>query len=108
MVPPMTKPEWPAIDDDALIERLIPAIQKATADVHGAEPTGDTTVAVNASDTANAMLLIRATLLEISPAAATALEMRKLADAAGRELFTLMKDTRQLRLTGPAEGDLVN
>ncbi len=98
MVSPMTKPEWPAITDDALVERLIPAIQQAIADVRGAELKVDVTVAVNAPDTANAILLILATLLEISPAAATPMGMRKLADAAGRELLAMMKDTRQIRL----------
>lgn len=108
MVSPMTKSEWPAITDDALVERLIPAIQQAIADVHGAEPIGDATVAVNAPDTANAMLLILATLLEISPAAATPMAMRKLAEAAGKELLSMMKDTRQLRLAEPADEETVN
>lgn len=108
MLPPMTKSEWPAISDEALVDRLIPAIQKAIADVHGAEPNGDATVAVNAPDTANAMLLILATLLEISPAAASPIGMRKLAEAAGKELLSMIKDTRQLRLAEPADEGAVN
>lgn len=57
MAPCITKPEWPAITDDALVERLIPATLKIIADVHGAEPIGDATVAVDSPDTADTILL---------------------------------------------------
>lgn len=93
MIPLMMKVEWPAITDDALVERLIPAIQKTIADACVAELLeDDATLGVIAPDTANAMLLILATLLEISPVAASSLGLRRVAGAVGKELLSIRKD----------------
>lgn len=95
----MTAITWPPIIDEDLVERLIPAIQKAITEISASDQgtrVGVDVTEVNASDTANALLMILATLLERSPACSTPRGIRLLAEAAGKELAALIRDTQQL------------
>ena len=87
----MSKPvTWPAIVDEELVERLMAVLQE-TVNTEVAD-----TKAFHGSDVANVLLMLLATILEASPACATPQGMRKLAEAAGKELHLLLKDTRLL------------
>ena len=89
---------WPAITDEAGVERLIGAIQQTIAanSPVNAPYSGETPV--NAPDLANVLLMLLATVLEGAPECATPAGLRKMAEGAGRELHQLMKETRQLKI----------
>jgi type VI protein secretion system component VasA len=92
----MSNPPCPAIHDADYVERLIPAIQHAVASVSPRSSANDMAEA-SAPDLANALLMLLASVLEPSPACATPSGMRKMAEAASKELHSLMRDTRLLR-----------
>jgi hypothetical protein len=104
----MNKPEWPAITDEALVERLIPAIQQAIANVHADRALETGEIPVNVADVVNVLLMGVADLLERFPAAATPMGLRQLAEAAGKELAQLMREARQLRIAEQAGNNTVN
>ncbi|KQU49771.1 hypothetical protein ASG67_11770 [Sphingomonas sp. Leaf339] len=88
---------WPAITDDARVERLIAAIQKeVVGESGGKEPYSDETE-LHGPDLANALLFVLATVLEPSPSCNTPAGVRKMAGATGKELHQLMKETRQMK-----------
>jgi hypothetical protein len=94
----MSKPDpWPPIRDEERMERLTRAVQQAVAGASRdpADPEG--WASVDAIDLANALLAVLATVLEPAPAAATPAGLRRLAEAAGKELHLLMRDVRRLR-----------
>ncbi len=79
--------------DDGKVEKLIAALQATVAE-HG-ETTADVNVA--APDLTAALLALLASVLEGSPDCRTPLGLRTTAEAAGKELLTLMRETRSLR-----------
>ena len=88
---------WPAITDDDRVKRLIAAIQTAVvSEAGGKAPYSDETE-LHGPDLANALLFVLATILEPSPSCNTPAGMRKMAEATGKELHQLMKETRQLK-----------
>ena len=93
----MTKQPWPEPTDDDRVEKLIGAIQGVVASAYGAPRSLGGTIEVDAPDLANALLVVLASVLEGSPAAATPAGMRQLAETAGKELHALMRDARDLR-----------
>ena len=88
---------WPPIRDEAFVETLIPAIQTTIASM--SSKAGDPAVVrgVPGPDVANVLLLLLASVLEPAPACATPQGMRKLAEAAGKELHARMKDGRRFK-----------
>lgn len=92
------QPAWPAIINEEVVERLIPAVQQAIGKAARPGWLPGRTVQVQGSDIANALLIILANVLEGSPSAATNMDMRKLAEVTGKELHQLMRDARQVRL----------
>lgn len=102
----MSKPEqWPAISNEQAVERLILAVQQAIADC--GDLAGDA-VELSAPDVANALLMVLATVLESSPSCSTPRGMRQTAEAAGKELGQLMRDTRLLRQADAITPSVVN
>ena len=81
--------------DDGKVEKLIAALQATVAE-HG-ETTADGIVNVAAPDLTAALLALLASVLEGSPDCRTPLGLRTTAEAAGKELLTLMRETRSLR-----------
>ena len=92
----MTKIDWPKITDEGLVERLIPAVQQAIANVCSDGAPGGHPTPTSGPDVANVLLMILATVLEPSPACATPHGLRLLGEAAGKELTELIHDTKQL------------
>lgn len=95
----MTAVPWPAVTDEDMVERLIPAIQRAIVSVGAADQgtrVGVDVTSIVGPDVANALLMILATLLEQSPVCATPRGIRQIGEAAGRELAQLIRDTRGL------------
>ena len=91
-----TATSWPPINDEAFVERLLPALQQAI--IGAIDSTNDDGwKEVPAGDLANAFLILLASLLEGSPMASNSSGMRLMADAAGKELHALIKDARRLR-----------
>lgn len=91
---------WPSISDEALVERLIPAVQRTIAEEtfrHAAGVEGGM-AELSAPDVANVLLLMLATVLELSPQCSTARGMRTMSEAAGKELALLMRETREVKL----------
>ena len=85
---------WPAIENQELVQRLIPAVQQAIAGCGNARGDG---VELSAPDSVNALLMVLATVLESSPSCVTPMGLRLTAEAAGKELAQLMRETRQIR-----------
>ena len=93
-------PVWLPINDEALVERMIPAVQQAIVDTTlGASQDSDgiEPVQLNAADVANVLLMVLATILETSSGCATPQGIRLTGEAAGKELAELIRDTRQLK-----------
>lgn len=89
---------WPAITDEAGAERLIGAIQQTIAANSPVDAPCSGETPVNAPDLANVLLMLLATVLEGAPECSTPAGLRKMAEAAGKELHQLMKETRQLKI----------
>lgn len=87
---------WPAITDEAGAEGLVGAIQQAIAANSPVDALYRGETPVNA-DLANVLLMLLATVLEGAPECSTPAGLRKMAEAAGKELHQLMKETRQLK-----------
>lgn len=93
---------WPKADrltDDALVERLVGAMQRATADDRGR----DGVVGLPAPEMATALLNLLASVLEPAPQCLTPAGMRRVAEAAGGELHVLLRGCREL--AGGGGGD---
>ncbi len=100
----MTKPfAWPAVIDADYVERLIPALQ-ATIVTETPTSAVEHDEAFFGPDLANVLLMLLASVLERSSGCSTPQGMRKVAEAAGKELHLLMKDTRRLRLADGMHG----
>ncbi|TPG13173.1 hypothetical protein [Sphingomonas oligophenolica] len=99
---------WSGSLDEAYIDRLILALQRATVEVSTdhATQTGDT--ALPAPEVITALLSIAASLLEQAPAAVTPSGMRKTAEAAGKRLHAIMRDTRRIRQAQASPHETVN
>lgn len=103
--PRMSKPmPWPPINDDAYVERLIPALQASIAELSRDRQDAVGDVSLDGPDVANTLLMLLASVLEPSPACRTPMGMRQVSEAASKELLALMRDTRRLRLTETIDG----
>ncbi len=85
------------------MERLIPSLQAA---IVAESPTSavEDDEAFFGPDLANVLLMLLSSVLERSSGCSTPQGMRKVAEAAGKELHLLMKDTRRLRLADGVDG----
>lgn len=101
----MNAAPWPALIDAEHVERLIRSIQYAVT--QPGNLAGDT-VELSAPDVANALLIVLATVLESSPSCSTPRGRRQTAEAAGKELGQLMRDTRRLRQADAISPSVVN
>ena len=87
---------WRQATDDALVERLSGAMQRATADVLADPKRPDAAIPLPAPEVATALLNLLASVLEPAPRCRTPMGMRKVTEAAGRELLLLMRGCRDL------------
>ena len=99
---------WPSIIDEALVERMIPAVQRAivettTAGNYGVD--GDN-IELAAPDVANVLLMVLASVIESAPGCATFMGIRLTGEAAGKELALLIRDVRRLKLAQTETGSL--
>lgn len=102
--------EWPAIIDDALVERMIPAIQQAivSTTLDGGSRSAEGHVVVSAPDVASVLLMVLATILEPAPSCATTQGIRLTAELAGKELAKLIRDTRRLKVADLADNGSIH
>ena len=84
---------WRAATDDALVERLIGAMQRATVAALPGEDR-DGAVGLPAPEMAAALLNLLASVLEAAPQCRTPAGMRQVSEAAGKELHVLLRGYR--------------
>ena len=97
---------WPPIVDEALVERMIPAVQRAIVEATVSDDRDGNALAgvvtLVAPDVANALLMVLASILESAPDCATPMGIRLTGEAAGRELSELVREVRRLKLAEEA------
>ena len=97
---------WKQATDDALIERLILALQRATVATLAGTEQPEAPVALPAPEVATALLNLLASILEPATQCRTPSGMRKVTEAAGRELLVLMRGYKEL--SRPADDQAVH
>jgi hypothetical protein len=98
-----SRPLWPPIADEAYIELLLPAIQSAIASASSDKADATGAIHLHSPDVGNALLIVLANVLEGAPGTETNMGLRKLAEAAGKELHQLIREARELRLGDQVE-----
>lgn len=94
---------WTDDVDEALVERMITAMQRAIGVAIQDRAHGTGEIQLPAPDLATALLTMLATIVEPSPECGTPSGMRRTAEAVGRELHLLMRDARRLKLADAVE-----
>lgn len=91
----MAQGEWLRPTDPEFVLRILEGVQGGIATAHGGPAPGADRVEIRTADTANALALLLAQLLEASGEAGTPAGMRKLSEAAGKQLLWRMKRIRE-------------
>lgn len=94
--------------DAATVERLIAAIQQAVVDANTGRVNETGGTEVPAPELATALLSVLATVVEPAPQCRTPMGMRRVSEAAGKELLALMRDVRRLRTADRDPGGALN
>lgn len=87
--------------DDALVGRVIHAVQGAVASAAGVSEASREVASIPAPEVATALLNVLASVLEEAPGCATQRDLRLLGGAAGNHLTIFMKGVRRLKDGSP-------
>jgi hypothetical protein len=87
---------WDGTLDEALVERLILALQRTAVEVGGGQPLPGGQIPIPAPNLSAAHINLLASVLERSPESGTPAGMRKAAQAAGQDLLQLMRGIRRV------------
>lgn len=93
---------WEAVADDGLVERLILEMQRGVRTALTGSDALDRDVPLPIPEAATALLNLLASVLEPSPGCATPQAMRRMSEAAAKELLVLMRGVRAIK--GPSTG----